>query len=97
MGLIAGAACGVLFTQLLAAAADRISLPKSPHSGSAGTAVVILLTVPLTFAAGNSTFVAPGISRNQLTSLAAEESRRNTHSFNADPFCGSPLDGRGHK
>ncbi len=50
MGLISGAACGVLFTQLLAAAADRISLPTSPHSGSAGTAVVILLTVPLTFA-----------------------------------------------
>lgn len=50
LGLIAGAACGVLFTQLLAAAADRISLPKSPHSGSAGMAVIILLTVPLTFA-----------------------------------------------
>jgi hypothetical protein len=70
--------------------------------------VVILLTVPLTFA---GTVIGAWLAiricrrreqhvrgtRNQLTSLAAEESRRNTHSFNADPFCGSPLDGRGHK
>lgn len=50
IGLLLGGVCGLFFTQLLASAADLLVPPGSPHGASAGMAVILLLTIPLTLA-----------------------------------------------